>query len=123
MGEVSSNMCNPADIFGSLLTDTEEHFRLHRDSTSSSRDHESPSVHVKPDIKHNVTLSSDISRDNIATFHNSTMGLAAFCPKAIDDSASLNNSQLLIGHDQCCPGFVISKSGKPRNHPTNCSIC
>lgn len=119
MGEVSPKFCNPAVIFGSLLSDTEEHFRLHRDSTSS-RDHESPTVHIKPDIKHNVT---NVLSDNKSFHHTNPINLAAFCPVAMDDGESVDNSQLLVRHDQCCPGFVMSKGGKPRNHPTNCSIC
>lgn len=134
VGEISSSMCNQPDVFDSLLNDTEEHFRLHRDSMSS-RNCESAGVHGRSEIKHSTIStiataptatdgsSSDTAHDAVPPYEDiNTMLMGAFCP-VMDSSESMSNSQLLIRQDQCCPGFAMSKSGKSRHQGNGCSIC
>jgi len=126
-----------SDMFNSLLNDTEEHFRQHRDNLSPRKsieitENQSTSVHMKPEVKINATssLSSQSSEDE----SNLSLDLALQTQKGnVDMTASndsecaainsdLSNSQLLMQQDQCCPGFTISKSSKMRHQGNSCTI-
>ncbi|KAH0557648.1 soluble guanylate cyclase 88E [Cotesia glomerata] len=137
VSEVSSTstaVCNPLNVFGSLLNDTEEHFRLHRDSLPIRE--QSAGVHGRTESKSNSNISNksglsstidtkspDTEFSGEATPCNDINVLMnAFCP-AMESNESLDNSQLLIRSDQCCPGFAITKSGKAKHHGNGCSIC
>ncbi|XP_012219675.1 soluble guanylate cyclase 88E [Linepithema humile] len=120
-----------ADMFNSLLSDTEEHFRQHRDSLSPRAENQSAGVHVKPEVKINATSSSssqssedesspslDLSqtrKDNAEVTTGNNNESAAI-------SSDLSNSQLLMQQDQCCPGFTMPKSSKIRHQGNNCVI-
>ena len=112
---------NPADVFGSLLTDTEEHFRLHRNSLSA-HSHQSAGVHVKPEVKVNTgtSSSSEGSREE-GTPSTKTIDAVSH-DFSIEAESDLSNSQLLIRQDQCCPSFAMPKSGKTRHQNNNCII-
>ncbi|XP_034937770.1 soluble guanylate cyclase 88E [Chelonus insularis] len=121
--------CNSPNIFGSLINDTEKHFRLHRDSSCSRE--QSALVHGKTESKQrstisttNTSISSDTSQETVPPYDDDVHSvlMSAFCP-AMDSSESLTNSQLLVRSDQCCPGFVISKGGKTKHQGNGCSIC
>ncbi|XP_036149629.1 soluble guanylate cyclase 88E isoform X2 [Monomorium pharaonis] len=128
---------NASDMFNSLLNDTEEHFRQHRNNLSSRVDNQSTSVHVKPEVKINaITSSSSQSSEDESNLslnlnlQTRTVNAAATiidnesesrCTAAI--SSDFSNSQLLMQQDQCCPGFTISKSSKMRlNQGNSCSV-
>ncbi|EZA46610.1 hypothetical protein DMN91_008977 [Ooceraea biroi] len=130
MGAVA--LRNASDMFSSLLSDTEEHFRQHRDSLSPRAEDQSAGVYIKPEVKINATSSSSSSqssedesnpsldlsqpqRDNA----NATLGEISECPPI---SSDLSNSQLLTQQDQCCPGFTMPKSNKMRHQGNNCAI-
>ncbi|CAD6224088.1 GSCOCG00005475001-RA-CDS [Cotesia congregata] len=137
VSEVSSTstaVCNPSNVFGSLLNDTEEHFRLHRDSLPIRE--QSAGVHGRTESKSNSNISNksglsstidtkspDTEFSREATPCNDINVLMnAFCP-AMESNEFIDNSQLLIRSDQCCPGFAITKSGKAKHHGNGCSIC
>lgn len=129
MGAVG--MRNSSDMFSSLLSDTEEHFRQHRDNLTLRADNQSAGVHVKPEVKINTTTSSSSSqssesnpsslnlfqtgKDNQDVIIGNTSECAAI-------STDLSNSQLLMQQDQCCPGFTMPKSSKMRHQGNNCVI-
>ncbi|KAG8038557.1 hypothetical protein G9C98_006253 [Cotesia typhae] len=137
VSEVSSTstaVCNPSNVFGSLLNDTEEHFRPHRDSLPIRE--QSAGVHGRIESKSNSNISNksglsstidtkspdtEFSREAMPC-NDINVLMNAFCP-AMESNESLDNSQLLIRSDQCCPGFVITKSGKAKHHGNGCSIC
>lgn len=123
---------NASDMFGSLLSDTEEHFRQHRDSLSPRADDQSASVYVKPEVKINATSSSsshssedesnpslDLAQPHRGGNANATSGKSGECAAINSD---LSNSQLLAQQDQCCPGFTMPKSNKMRHQGNNCVI-
>lgn len=112
---------NPGDVFGSLLSDTEEHFRLHRNSLSAHA-HQSAGVHVKPEVKVNAgtSSSSEESREEEPTSLKTMYPESKECSIAAE--SDISNSQLLVRHDQCCPGFAMTKSGKTRNQNNSCTV-
>ncbi|XP_011694684.1 PREDICTED: soluble guanylate cyclase 88E [Wasmannia auropunctata] len=130
-----------SDMFSSLLNDTEEHFRQHREHNLSPRvKNQSASVRTKPEVKINATLSSssqsssedesnlslDLALQTQKDYKNNLQDATAAagndseCAAAI--SSDLSNSQLLMQQDQCCPGFTISKSSKIRHQGNSCTI-
>jgi len=120
---------NASDMFSSLLSDTEEHFRQHRDSLSPRAEDQLADVYVKPKVKINTTLfSSQSSEDDL----NPSMDLSQLqkdntnaISGGINECAAINdfsNSQLLTQQDQCCPGFTMPKSNKMRHQGNNCAI-
>lgn len=125
---------NVSDMFSSLLNDTEEHFRQHRDNLSPRDKLENQSnVYVKPEVKINTvsSSSSQSSEDEsnlsldfaLQTRKNNADPIAdnnSECVGVI--SSDLSNSQLLMQQDQCCPGFTISKSSKMRHQGNSCTI-
>lgn len=130
MGAVSIR--NASDMFSSLLNDTEEHFRQHRDNLSPRVENQPASMHVKPEVRINATsfsssqssedesnLSLDFALQTRKSNADATGGNDSECAAAI--SSDLSNSQLLMQQDQCCPGFTISKSSKMRQG-NSCTI-
>ncbi|KAG5345676.1 GCY8E cyclase, partial [Acromyrmex heyeri] len=124
---------NASDMFSSLLNDTEEHFRQHRDNLSPRvGENQSTSVHVKPEVKINATssLSSQSSEEesNLSLDFTLQMQKDNADARVGNDnecatiSSDLNNSQLLMQQDQCCPGFTISKNSKMRHQGNSCII-
>ena len=122
-----------SDMFSSLLNDTEEHFRQHRDNLSPRvGENQSTSVHVKPEVKINATssLSSQSSEEESNLSLDFTLQMQKNNADARVDndnecsviSSDVNNSQLLMQQDQCCPGFTISKSSKMRHQGNSCII-
>lgn len=122
---------NASDMFSSLLNDTEEHFRQHRDNLSPRAENQPASMHVKPEVRINATsfsssqssedesnLSLDFALQARKSNTDATTGNDSECAAAIGD---LGNSQLLMQQDQCCPGFTISKSSKMRQG-NSCTI-
>ena len=143
VGSISATMRSPSDVFGSLLDDTEEHFRLHTDITYS-RERMSAGVPVRPlesskletaetsvrsTISPTIATTSSSSENSQGTPVTPSMEIGwpgpsgkstvidskEFSRTAIESSESISNSQLLVRQDQCCPSFVMSKSGKARN--------
>ena len=122
---------NTSDMFSSLLNDTEEHFRQHRDNLSP-RVGENQSTSVQPEVKINATssLSSQSSEEesNLSLDFTLQMQKDNADARVGDDnecaaiSSDLNNSQLLMQQDQCCPGFTISKNSKMRHQGNSCII-
>lgn len=141
-------MRNPQDVFGSLLSDTEQHlFRLHRDSTSS-REREAAGMHVRSEVNKvilGVTSAISTATPTTTTMSNSSEGSrdgatpsmemsmsarsrivsigSVECSQPGDSNDSISNSQLLLRQDQCCPGFAMPKTGRARNQGNACSIC
>lgn len=121
-----------AEMFSSLLSDTEEHFRQHRDSLSPRAENQSAGVHIKPEVKINATSSSssqssedesNVSLDLSQTRKdNAEVNTAGNNIESAAISNDLNNSQLLTQQDQCCPGFTMPKSSKIRHQQNNCAI-
>ncbi|XP_066597958.1 soluble guanylate cyclase 88E isoform X2 [Prorops nasuta] len=127
---------NPTDMFSLLLSDTEEHFRQHRNSLSIRNESQSAKIHAKPELKVSAGSNASSSDDSqngvnaacsleIATVHSKIPDVAQaknpldrFPPTHSD----LGNSQILSRHDQCCPGFSIQKSGKTRHHNNACAL-
>lgn len=117
-----------SDMFSSLLSDTEEHFRQHRNSLSARSDNQSAAVHVKPEVRINATSSSSSSASSERSEDETNPSLDLQVPKenAGDNSecaafnSDLSNSQLQ--QDQCCPGFTMSKSSKMRYQGNGCII-
>ncbi|XP_015121039.1 soluble guanylate cyclase 88E [Diachasma alloeum] len=122
VGAVSSFTCSPKNIFGSLLNDTHEHFRQHRDKMLS-QNQESPAVHSRLETKHSLkSTSSEVSIDS-ACSNNEIHHIDGVSLKSLGDSELSRNIQLLVRPDQCCPGFPLPKPGKARNQSNACSIC
>ncbi|XP_014485315.1 PREDICTED: soluble guanylate cyclase 88E isoform X2 [Dinoponera quadriceps] len=120
-----------SDMFSSLLSDTEEHFRQHRNSISARSDNQSAAVHVKPEVRINATSSSSSSSASSERSEDGTHpSLDLQLPKEnVGDnsecaafSSDLSNSQLLMQQDQCCPGFTMSKNSKMRYQGNGCII-
>ncbi|KAK0165413.1 hypothetical protein PV328_003927 [Microctonus aethiopoides] len=136
--QIPTLICDKQDFaFSSLLNETEQHFRIHRDNSKSSRDCESAGVHGMSDMIHGVPIStidrattsaglSETNKQYASSFNDITdidsMLMNTFCP-AMERSESLSNSQLLIRQDQCCPGFTMSKNSKSKHHGNGCVIC
>ncbi|XP_020293807.1 soluble guanylate cyclase 88E [Pseudomyrmex gracilis] len=128
MGAVG--MRNSSDMFSSLLSDTEEHFRQHRDNLTLRADNQSAGVHVKPEVKINTTSSSSSqsSESNPSSLNLFQTGkddqdvIIGNTSECAAISADLSNSQLLMQQDQCCPGFTMPKSSKMRHQGNNCVI-
>lgn len=129
MGAVGTS--SASDMFSSLLNDTEEHFRQHRNNLSVRvGENQSASVHVKPEVKINVTssLSSQSSEEEsnldftLQTQKDNANARVDNDNECAAISSDLNNSQLLTQQDQCCPGFTISKSSKMRHQGNSCII-
>ncbi|XP_029038893.1 soluble guanylate cyclase 88E isoform X1 [Osmia bicornis bicornis] len=114
----------------SLLSDTEEHFRQHRDSLSPRVENQTAVIQSKPEVNTNSSSSSDESREDRAC----SVDIEApkrekndQCEKSKEyystfHSSDIGNSQSLTQQDQCCPGFTMSKSGKTRHQNNGCSI-
>lgn len=123
---------NASDMFTSLLTDTEEHFRQHRDNLSPRAENQSASVYVKPEMKINATSSSssqssedesNLSLDlSLRTRKDNTDAATGNDSECAAISSDLSNSQVLMQQDQCCPGFTITKSSKMRHQGNSCTI-
>jgi len=119
-------------MFSSLLNDTEEHFRQHRDNLSPRvGENQSMSVHVKPEVKINATSSlssqsseeeSNLSLDFTQMQKDNADARISNDNECAAISSDLNNSQLLMQQDQCCPGFTISKNSKMRHQGNSCII-
>lgn len=115
VGAVSISFRNPTDVFGSLLSDTEEHFRLHRNSLSI---HGQSSAHVKPEVK--VSAETSSSSDDATSSAKIMDATSNECSTAAE--SDISNSQLLVKEGQCCPGFAMTKTGKIRHPNNNCVI-
>jgi len=116
---------NASDMFSSLLSDTEEHFRQHRDSLSPRAEDQSADVYIKPKVKINTISHSEENvlnpRIDLSQLRkdNAIPGETNECAAINND---LSNSQLLTQQDQCCPGFTMPKSNKMRHQGNNCAI-
>ncbi|XP_046748261.1 soluble guanylate cyclase 88E isoform X3 [Diprion similis] len=131
-GAVSAIVRSPADIFGSLLSDTEEHFRLHRDGATSpqhrSADTRSVTSSKSDRTRGKLTPEEEVKghkRDTSNFNLNSADGLAGIpsCEfSLVADPDAPDNRHLPINQDQCCPGFALTKSGKPRHQSNACVI-
>lgn len=119
------------DMFSSLLNDTEEHFRQHRDSLSPRADTQSAGMHAKPEVNVNASgssLSEESREDRASSVDQDTpkRQKEVFCKKGkkyhTTFHSNMSNSQSLAQQDQCCPGFTMSKSGKMRHRNNGCSI-
>ncbi|XP_050578006.1 soluble guanylate cyclase 88E isoform X2 [Bombus affinis] len=117
-------MTRNSEMFSCLLSDTEEHFRQHRDSLSPRAENRSAGIHPKPEL--NVTSSSsssEESRDDRAASADSDVSKRQKSKEYYTTFHSdLSNSQSLTHQDQCCPGFTMSKSGKTRHQNNGCCI-
>lgn len=119
-----------SDMFSSLLSDTEEHFRQHRNSLSAHSDNQSAAIYVKPEVRINPTSSSSssVSSERSEDETNPSLNLQMSKENISDNnectafSSDLSNSQLLMQQDQCCPGFTMSKSSKMRYQGNGCII-
>ncbi|XP_011301082.1 soluble guanylate cyclase 88E [Fopius arisanus] len=120
VGAVSSIMCNSKNVFGSLLSDTQEHFRQHRDNMLS-RNQDPPGVHSRLDTKYSlVNTSSDVSIESACSNNGNHDGGVSLN----DESKSSRPPQLLGQPDECCPGFPSAKGGKSKiNQSNTCCIC
>lgn len=142
VGAVSAIVRNPADVFGSLLSDTEEHFRLHRDSATSPqfRNSEARSLASRKSScksgdrkgKSNSSTAEDSGEQyiGVSNFGLNPAGGVSGIPSCefslITDphsaAAGGGKRNLPINQDQCCPGFALTKSGKPRHQSNACNI-
>lgn len=117
-------MTRNSEMFSCLLSDTEEHFRQHRDSLSPRAENRSAGIHPKPEL--NVTSSSsssEESRDDRAASADSDVSKRQKIKENYTTFHSdLSNSQSLTHQDQCCPGFTMPKSGKTRHQNNGCCI-
>ncbi|XP_050472707.1 soluble guanylate cyclase 88E [Bombus huntii] len=117
-------MTRNSEMFSCLVSDTEEHFRQHRDSLSPRAENRSAGIHPKPEL--NVTSSSsssEESRDDRAASADSDVSKRQKSKENyITFHSDLSNSQSLTHQDQCCPGFTMSKSGKTRHQSNGCCI-
>ncbi|XP_012236458.1 guanylyl cyclase at 88E [Bombus vancouverensis nearcticus] len=117
-------MTRNSEMFSCLVSDTEEHFRQHRDSLSPRAENRSAGIHPKPEL--NVTSSSsssEESRDDRAASADSDVSKRQKSKENYTTFHSdLSNSQSLTHQDQCCPGFTMSKSGKTRHQSNGCCI-
>lgn len=126
MGAVG--VTSASDMFSSLLSDTEEHFRQHRNSLSARSDNQSAAIHVKPEVRINSNSSSSASSEHSEDETNPSLDLQIPKENIGDNSecaafsSDLSNSQLLMQQDQCCPGFTMSKSSKMRYQGNGCII-
>ncbi|XP_024941625.1 soluble guanylate cyclase 88E isoform X2 [Cephus cinctus] len=118
VGAVSALVRNPADVFGSLLSDTEEHFRLHRDSRSARH---SVGVHQRPEVKVETTTSSSsgesspLSCGDLVSSRITGIASSEFCVGA-------EETRLMVPREPCCPGFAIPKGNKSKNQSNACNI-
>ncbi|XP_060812514.1 soluble guanylate cyclase 88E [Bombus pascuorum] len=121
---IGAVMTRNSEMFSCLLSDTEEHFRQHRDSLSPRAENRSAGIHPKPEL--NVTSSSsssEESRDDRAASADSDVSKRQKSKEYYTTFHSdLSNSQSLTHQDQCCPGFTMSKSGKTRHQNNGCCI-
>ncbi|XP_033322486.1 guanylyl cyclase at 88E isoform X1 [Megalopta genalis] len=114
------------DLLNSLLNDTEEHFRHHRDSLSPRAENQAVLVHAKPEVNVSVNASSSSSSEEFreekvrATVPKREKNVP--CKKSKENHANAHNSQSLMQQDQCCPGFSMSKSGKTRHQNNGCIV-
>ncbi|KAK9293941.1 hypothetical protein QLX08_011277 [Tetragonisca angustula] len=120
-----------SEMFSSLLSDTEEHFRQHRDSLSPRGENRSAGIHPKqPEL--NVNANSSSSSEELREDRAASSDLDApkrendYCEKSKDYyltfHSDISNSQSLTHQDQCCPGFTMTKSGKTRHQSNGCCI-
>lgn len=121
-----------SEMFSSLLSDTEEHFRQHRDSLSPRVENQTAGIQSKPEV--NVNTNSSSSSDESREDRACSVDIEApkrekndQCEKSKEyystfHSGDIGNSQSLTQQDQCCPGFTMSKSGKTRHQNNGCSI-
>ncbi|CAK9821645.1 Soluble guanylate cyclase 88E [Anthophora retusa] len=118
-----------SEMFSSLLSDTEEHLRQHRDSLSPRAENRSSGLHPKLEVNANSSSSSEEyheERASLVDSNTSKMEKNDHCEKGKEYYSTFHNdvgnSQLLTQQDHCCPGFTMSKSGKTRNHNNTCTI-
>ncbi|XP_076762844.1 guanylyl cyclase at 88E isoform X1 [Xylocopa sonorina] len=121
-----------SEMFGSLLSDTEEHFRQHRDSLSPRAENRSAGIHSKPE----VSVSGNSSSSSVESHEDRAASVDLVevpkreknehCEKGKEYYSTfhsdISNSQSLTQQDQCCPGFTMTKSGKTRHQNNGCSI-
>lgn len=122
-------MTRNSEMFSSLLSDTEQHFRQHRDSLSPRVENRSAIVHSETSANANSSTSSEESREEKATtsLEAEKREKSEHCEKGKEYYSSsfhtdIGNSQSLAHQDQCCPGFTMTKSGKTRHQNTGCCI-
>lgn len=123
-------MTRNSEMFSSLLSDTEQHFRQHRDSLSPRVENRSAIVHSEASANANSSTSSEESREEKATtsLEAEKREKSEHCEKggkeyyAASFHTDIGNSQSLAHQDQCCPGFTMTKSGKTRHQNTGCCI-
>ncbi|CAK9814862.1 Soluble guanylate cyclase 88E [Anthophora quadrimaculata] len=118
-----------SEMFSSLLSDTEEHLRHHRDSLSPRVENRSSGLHPKLEVNANSSSSSEEYHEERASLVDSNTSKREkndHCEKDKEYYSTFHNdvgnSQLLTQQDHCCPGFTMSKSGKTRNHNNTCTI-
>lgn len=111
----TANFHNPSDIFGSLISETEEHFRLHRDSLSS-RDY-STGAYGKPDLKITTVASCSLDDTKEEKANKATSSEARGKVKG-----NVEPSQVHLRSDQCCAGLTMTKSGKLRHQNSSCNL-
>ncbi|XP_076390597.1 guanylyl cyclase at 88E isoform X3 [Megachile rotundata] len=124
-----ATMSRNSEMFSSLLSDTEEHFRQHRDSLSPRAENQIAVIQTKPEVSVNTnsSSSSDESREDRASSVETdapTREKNEQCEKNKEYYSAFHssNSQSLTQQDQCCPGFTMSKSGKTRHQNNGCNI-
>lgn len=82
-------------------------------------------MQVKPTvtIQKATSSSSESARDeaeaNGVKFKKKSFGKRESRSSEKQDSS---NTQLVLKKDQCCPGFVVSKSGKIRSPNSGCNL-
>lgn len=119
-------MTRNSEMFSSLLSDTEEHFRQHRDSISPRAENRSVGVHLKPE----VSVSANSSSSSDGSYDDRGASTAEFGQRSEDKPEKpkedlhvfQSNAQTLMQQDQCCPGFTMTKGGKARHQNNGCSI-
>lgn len=142
---MSSNK-STSDLFGTLISDTEQHFRLHRNSVSSIRkkhnhslhQNQSPAVHTSSSIHHqqqNRQSSTTTSDENFSDtnftqkinnsssdtlLQEATSKICKNNSKIVQTRQLMQNSKV---QDHCCPGFAIPKGNTKNKYSNNgCSI-
>ena len=109
---VSSFQSKTVELFGSLLSDTERHFRLmHRGSIASASGLQAINpldVPLTPKRQPNKMLTS-IERDS--TSSSSDQSQSTVTGDDYKEFRSESADSPVPFRDHCCPGFVIPKSG------------
>ncbi|XP_048511363.1 soluble guanylate cyclase 88E isoform X2 [Athalia rosae] len=139
VGAVSAIVRNPADLFGSLLSDTEEHFRLHRDSVRSPqfrnvdtrslasckgnwREERRGKIREDEEPNNRDGSGGPSNADYEPAEASVVTGIPSCEFSLAADPDTRENRHFPIYQDHCCPGFAIAKSGKPRHQSNACNI-